>query len=91
MLMVMNLPKMANAKGRQPLASWPKRSGLSQCLSQSLGQRQNARRKWLFINQLRRAFPNQAERARFELAVQVYPVHRFSKPAHSTTLPPLRY
>jgi hypothetical protein len=31
-----------------------------------------------------------AERARFELAVQVYPVHRFSKPAHSTTLPPLQ-
>ena len=31
-----------------------------------------------------------AERAGFEPAVQVYPVHRFSKPAHSTTLPPLQ-
>src|SRR6185295_14478866 len=32
-----------------------------------------------------------AERAGFEPAVQVYPAHRFSKPAHSTTLPPLRH
>ena len=63
---------------------------MSQCLSPSLGQMQNAFRKSLYESHLRKAFSNKAEREGFEPSDPLIGSHGFSKPAHSTTLPPLQ-